>query len=1321
MGDAYTQRAANVRPRHDGRYPLTDAQAEKWLGSRYSDAAGLAFGEGCELAFDGRLDVEALARAFSQVTARHEALSMRFDDDGSAQIHEPPSGIALQRRDFHAEVDPSAAYAGFCAQRASTRFDPACPPLVEAWLCRLAPRDWRLLLRAHHLVFDGWSLRIVLQDLAAHYNDIVDGAGKLPPVDSWIGYVRAERELRDGPAGQRSLAYWLERYRDLPEPLRLPTDHPRKPQLSFAAQTLEHEIPALLWQQLRTTAREQGVTRFSLLLAGYFLLMQRLTGQDDLVCGIPFAGAAQGAGARVVGDTGSTLPLRIRMLPEEPLPGFIQRVHIAMREAMEHQDVSLGKLVEALALVREPGRMLLVESILSLNPAIERLRFHGIDCHLRVMPHETTAWELAWQWRPLPGRTVLELQYHTDLYHPSTVRAWCRAYVDLLVQLVQDAALSVDDIGANAATAPGFALVDDRHRDWNTEASLPTLLDTAFAAFAGRCAVQCGDQEIDYATLDRASRNAALALHARGVAQGQLVGICMTRSIDMLVAVLAVLRSGAAYVPLDPAFPTQRLCWMAEHARLALIVASDPISLPGGLAEGREVLDFDTLLAENNAAAQPLPQVGADSLAYVLYTSGSTGEPKGVRILQRNLINFLRSMREAPGFGHDDAICAATTLSFDIAALELYLPLLCGGRVVIADDNEHRDPEALSRLIARRACTVLQTTPSLLALLHEVGRDDVLQPLKLLVGGEALPPALAEALLPRCRELWNLYGPTETTVWSSVVRLDVAAPEVALGVPIANTRIYLLDPRRRPVLPGAIGEIWIGGAGVADGYLHQPELSAERFVEDPFAADGTRMYRSGDLGRIRDGRLFFHGRGDDQIKLRGYRIEPGEIEAAAAAEAGVTECAAIARDFGNGDLELVLYAGSNADSSDLDRRLRSRLDRTLPSYMRPHRIVVLPELPKTPNGKLDRRALPMPVAGNPVTTGTNAEPRDRLERELCDTWQRLLRRDRVGIHDNFFELGGYSLLAVRMFAGLRDRHGVDLPLSTLIERPTVAALAEAVRAAAGAHGSPVPRHGGEGTGSLVELRPGDSGTPAGTPVFLIHAVGGHVLNYLPIARALPPGRAVYGLQSPGLNDAGAPLPTIDAMADRYAREIRRVRPFGPYVLAGGSMGGVIALEVARHLQADGGEVALLGLFDTYGPAMPRRSGESPWRPHRWWALYRGLDDDQRAWLWRRIDFRLWRLPWMRLQYWFGRGAMPRELRIHVVEKCNQRALAAHTPRPYPGRIVLFRAMQGGSDDPTRGWGGFVDGIDVIHIDARHDSIIEQPQLAELFGECVAGC
>ena len=1343
MGDDAHSMRSRVRPGYGERHPLTEAQAEKWLGSRYSDGAALAFGEGFELAFDGDLDVEALSTAFATVTERHEALSMRFEADGSAQVYEPPSGIGLRHFDFRNDREPRAAYAAFCAERAGEPFDPSAPPLVRAWLCRLGAAEWRLLLRAHHLVFDGWSLRIVLQDLAAHYNKLRIGAGSVPAVDSWIDYVRAERVRRDGESGRASLAYWLDKYRDLPEPLRLPTDRARAPRLSFTADTIEHGVPDGLWLQLRTVARAQGVTRFSLLLAGYLLLLHRLTGQCDLVCGIPFAGAARGGGKRVVGDTDNTLPLRIRVVPEEPLSAFIRRVHDAMREAALHQDVSLGRIVRALPLAREPGCLLLVESILTLNPAIERLRFDGVGCRMRVMPHQAAAWELAWQWRPLAGGMVLEVQYHSDLYLPATIRAWCDAYLGLLEQIARGNDIRVGDAGA--ADCEGFALVDDRRRDWDDNASLPDLLQEALSRYSGRCAARCGGHQIGYAALDRASRVAASALRARGIGAGQLVGICMARSIDMLVAVLAVLRSGAAYVPLDPSFPPDRLRWMAEHARLGVIVADDAQRLPQGLAHAAEVMHFADLAIDDGRDAA-LPKVAANDLAYVLYTSGSTGEPKGVRILHRNLVNFLRAMREAPRFDADDVLCAATTLSFDIAALELYLPLLCGGSIVIADDREHRDPEALARLIERHGCTVLQTTPSLLALLLEVKRDHVLHPLKLLVGGEAFPPALARALVPRCRELWNLYGPTETTVWSTIARVGMVEGAVPLGVPIANTRIYLLDARGRPTVPGALGEIWIGGAGVADGYLHRPDLTAERFVDDTFAADGSPMYRTGDIGRIRGGELYFHGRADEQIKLRGYRIEPAEIEAVAAGEAGVIESVAVARDVGNGDQVLVLYAGSDAAPDELAARLRRRCAQWLPAYMQPQHMVVLQALPKTPNGKIDRRALPAPDparfdlaqcdrAGADAATASD-DPRDPLQVELRDAWRRLLRRPKIGVHDNFFELGGYSLLAVRLFAELHERHGVDLPLSTLIERPTIAGLAGALREAMrdrdvqqSSVQQPSSRSGGllpsanddvEAQSSiapdstLVELRAGGK-LP---PLFLAHAVGGNVLNYLPIASAAAPGRAVYGLQSPGLDGAEAPLATIEAMAARYARAIRGRQPHGPYLLAGGSMGGVLALEIARRLRDDGDEIAFLGMFDTWRPGASGWAGESPWRPHRWWSLYRRLDAGQRAALWRRVGFRLWQLPMLQLREWLGRGAT-QELRRHRVESSNQNALASYRPRPYAGRIVLFRAMQAGGSDATLGWSGFADGIDVIELGGRHDTILEQPELPLRVRESIA--
>lgn len=1322
MGNgAISDARASCGPRPGERFPLTDAQAEKWLGGRYNPQAVLAFGEAFELIFEGPLDTQALAAALNTFVGRHEALAMRFLADGSAQVYDPPSRVGLEHRDFSAAAEPLADYWQFCRAQSSIPFDPSVPPLLRMYLCRLSPDSQRLFLIAHHLVVDGWSLRVATSEIAALYGANCRGqAPQLARADSWSAYVRAERARRDGEQGKQCLQYWLAQFREAPEPLRLPTDRARTAQMDFAAASVSIAFEPALWRSLRIRSRQQSVTRFCLLLTGYFVLLHRLTGQTDLVCGVPFAGAAQGSGARVVGDTDNTLPLRVQVDPDEPLPSLVARVHRALKAAAAHQDISLGRIVGALQLPREAGRMLLVESIVSLAPSLEKLRFDGTDCRLGVLPRVASPWELGFYWWQTPGQPALDVQYRRALYDESTIRSWAALYIEILGALAEATDATAASLDLSRRCEPGaFSLINENAPADGDAASLPALLETAFGRFAGRCAVQSGMASLDYAELDARSRRMAQALLERGVVPGQLIGVALPRGVDMLMAVIAVLRAGAAYVPLDPAFPEQRLQRMAEHSGLRHIIGMGEQRLPVSVLAGRDWWPLQQLTAPG-ADARDLPDVGPDDLAYVLYTSGSTGEPKGVRILHRNLVNFLCAMRESPGFGQDDVICAATTLSFDIAALELYLPLLCGGQVVIADDNEHRDPEALCRLIERHRCTVLQTTPSLISLLQEVGRIEALRPLRLLVGGEALPLPLAEALIPRCRELWNLYGPTETTVWSGVQRMRAGARAVPLGQPIARTRLYVLDALRRPALPHALGEIWIGGAGVADGYLHRPDLSAERFLPDPFAGDGSPMYRTGDMGRIHDGQLYFHGRADEQIKLRGFRIEPGDIEAAAAAQDGVAECVAVARTLTGGDQVLALYVGSDAAPEAMVPLLRQRLTGALPAYMRPQYVVVMRSLPKTPNGKIDRRALPAPDSAEPFSPRRRLAPRDPLEQELCEQWQRLLQREEVGVEDDFFELGGYSLLAVRMFTELHERFGVDLPLATLIDRPTVAGLAEVLREAQVDKAGDAEAANAQSSvwRPLVELRKGG----ARLPLFLFHAVGGNVLNYLPLLDALDAEQPVYGLQSPGLDGVAEPLDSIEAMADTYVREIQRVCPAGPYLLAGGSMGGILALEAARRLIREGRRVAMLVMFDTYCPHRYGDARLARFKPWLWVRLYAGMKAQERRELWRRQRLRLLELPWLRLKQRLGitRPVLSQAVRIHRVERSNHRALRRYLPQRYPGRVHLFRTVaRRADDDPSMGWDRWIEaGVDVSELPGRHHDFIDQPELGKRLRECI---
>lgn len=804
-----------------------------------------------------------------------------------------------------------------------------------------------------------------------------------------------------------------------------------------------------------------------------------------------------------------------------------------------------------------------------------------------------------------------------------------------------------------------------------------------------------------YAQLMQMADAIARSLIARGVAHGDLVGISVPRRPEMVAAVLGVMRAGAAYVALDPKFPESRLRYISGHAGVRQIVVWRDGEAPAGLPADRRLFALDGFDPESRADIS-LPRLGGHDLAYVLYTSGSTGQPKGVRILQRNLVNFLASMRTEPGIAMDDVLCAVTTLCFDIAALELYLPLMVGARVVIATEAEQADPAAFSQLLQAHGVTMMQTTPTRLRLLLGSDRVHEVRGMKLLVGGEAMPRDLAETILPACSELWNMYGPTETTVWSTIQRVAHGSGPVPLGKPIAGTVVHVLDGARQPVVDGGIGEIWIGGAGVADGYLRDPGKTAECFVPDPFAADGSQMYRTGDLGSLHDGVLHFHGRIDDQINLNGFRIEPGDIEAAALAEAGVRQAVAVVRDFGDDDKRLVLYVAADPDPR-LAARLRASMREHLPDYMRPRLVEILDTLPRTPNGKIDRNTLPLPkaiAASAPATPGSTP---GRLESAIAAIWSELLKVRNIGADEDFFDLGGDSLLAVRVFERMQALTGINLPLSALLTGPTITRQVAIFRAAGarepGASTVPSAIAGQEDKWSpLVAIQPHG----ARPPLFLIHAIGGNVLNYVPLGRGLGAEQPVYGIQAIGLDGLTPPIASIHTMAACYIAEIQRVQPQGPYFLAGGSMGGLIAYEVARQLREQGESIGLLAMMDTRGPGyrhgVVRANLPSPVR-----MILSPLGTVRRT------------LDALRVSRARRAGQpLPHALRHREIERAHYLALAAYRAQPCQGQITLFRVSEprrSARNTEALGWEGFArGGIEAIELPGNHDNLIEQPEL-----------
>ncbi len=795
-----------------------------------------------------------------------------------------------------------------------------------------------------------------------------------------------------------------------------------------------------------------------------------------------------------------------------------------------------------------------------------------------------------------------------------------------------------------------------------------------------------GGDRLTYAELDERTRRLGARLRARGIGPGCLVAICLDRSLDLAVGLLGVLRAGAAYVPLDPAYPAQRLELMLEDSGAALVlahaetVAALPDAAPKVLRlDGAE----DLPEAELDAAA---PEAGPEDLAYVIYTSGSTGRPKGVMIPHRALCNFVWTMRDVPGFGAQDTLVSVTTPCFDIFGLELFVPLVTGGRVVLASRATTGDGAALAALLDGRGATVMQATPATWRLLVDSGWRGRRE-LRALCGGEALPAALAAELLARCGELWNMFGPTETTIWSTCVRLESAEPPIPIGLPIANTDLHVVDDDGTPVPAGAEGELYIGGEGLAKGYFERPDLTAERFVEHP--GIGRRLYRTGDLVRQRpDGVLEYLGRLDHQVKIRGFRIELGEIEVALERLPAVAQAVVVSHPSPAGDAELAAYVVTANGAAPDVRGLRRVLLDVLPDYMVPSSVTGLERMPLTPNGKVDRKALPAPSRERP-DDGARVAPRTPLERRLVEIWEATLDLRPIGVADNFFDLGVSSLTAARLFTSIEHELGNRLPLGALFQAPTVEALARLLE------DGEAPRWT-----SLVPIQPRGSRPP----IFCVHGGAGTILLLEPLARALGEDQPFYGLQARGLYGRTAPLTTVEEMAAHYLAEIRSVQPHGPYHLAGYCFGTIVAFEMAITLTGEGEDVAMLAMLTGPSPtwirgggwrrAAPsvrarrqaRQAGHGVVSVSAGARLSRVARDPRR--LLNPVRRQAERAA-VRVALATGRP-IPEEARELFFLSLHGRAERAYHESVYSGEIVMIYG-EGLFDDPNLGWGAFASG------------------------------
>jgi amino acid adenylation domain-containing protein len=1040
-------------------WPLSFAQERLWVLDRM-DPGSPAYNIPAGIRLIGRLAVPALADSLTEIVRRHAVLRSVITLVGGQpfQVVAAPAPVPLPVVDLGAlptavrEAEARRLADGMGRQP----FDLERGPLLRAALLRLGAEEHAALFTLHHIASDGWSMGVLIRELSALYAAFRAGRpSPLPePPIQYLDYARWQKAWLTGEVLEEQLAYWREALAGI-EPLRLPTDRPRPPFQTFRGGSRGFALSADLSAALRSLGQRQGGTLFMVLLAAFSALLHRYSGQEDIPVGSPTANRTQPQTEGLIGFFVNTLVLRADLAGGPSFERLLGQVRRSALAAFAHQELPFEKVVFELQPERDLSSPPLFQVMLVLqNAPTGALALPGLEIRRFGMETGTAKLDLTLDVTETPAGLAGILEHNADLFDRSTIDRMLRHFERLLEAVVADPGTSVPAAALLSAAERHQLAVEtaDTVATYPEETRLHEWIARQASLRGDTAAVTYGDELLTFSGLEEGANRLARYLIRRGVRRGALVGLCMERSLALPVALLGILKAGGAYVPMDPSYPEDRLAYVLEDAGLALLLAGP--GAPEGLCRRAaglavEVVRFDEALAGIAGERGDDPRVPGDpsDLVYVLYTSGSTGRPKGVEIPHRALVNFLASMAERPGLGSGDVLLAVTSLSFDIAALELYLPLLTGARVDLAGRETAADGARLLARLRDSGATVLQATPATWRMLVEAGWTGTPE-VRVLCGGEALPERLAAELRARSGEVWNLYGPTETTVWSAVSRVEEGG--VVLGRPIANTRIALLDPRLEPVPFGVPGELCIGGDGLARGYRNRPDLTAERFVPSPFAAldglPGSRLYRTGDLARRRaDGGIEFLGRLDHQVKVRGFRIELGEIEAALEAHPGVERAVVTARGE-EGARSLVAYlvarGGDAAALSVTD--LRERLGRSLPEPMIPSGWVLLDALPLTPNGKIDRRALPAPEGGAPSLRAAYAAPRTALEEMLVGIWSEVLGAGRVGIHDNFFALGGQSLLAMQVVSRLGEALEIEVPLRRLFEAPTVAGLAAAL-------------------------------------------------------------------------------------------------------------------------------------------------------------------------------------------------------------------------------------------------------------------------------------
>ena len=1338
--------------------PISFAQQRLWFLDQYEEES-TTYNISIALQLKGHLKTNVLKQSLQAILDRHESLQSTFHkENGIPVVRISKQALQFDSLDLRNLTDEERDIKAksLIDEEFNLPFNLSQGPLFRSKLLQIDEDSNILLVSMHHIVSDGWSIGILIKDWTGLYTAFSKNQGSPLPKPladlsiQYVDYANWQRQWLKGEEYNRQVNYWKNQLKGIPELLELPTDFIRPPAQTFKGISLHFSLSPELTQQIKKLSQKSNCTLFMTLISAFSILMAKYSGQKDIVLGSPIANRNHKDIESLIGFFVNTLILRFDLSSNPAFEDFLQQNRNVILDAYAHQDISFEQLVEEL----QPGRSLSHSPLFQVlfvlqNAPMGKLELPDLTISPINQDSEISKYDLSMILEENDDTSGIDgtVEFNTDLFKPETIERLIGHFKNILQEIVKAPDQSIYQYEIMSPSELQTILYQWNETDisYAKDKCIHELFEEQVEKTPDKIAIIFEDQAITYQITYRELNHKAniLAHHLKSlnVKTEDLIGIYMERSLEMVIGLLGILKSGGAYVPLDPTYPVDRIQYMIENSETKILVTQSHLLENINLKNIHTIcLDDQEFFQEGhqeNSEKNPEKNLkqnsGPSNLAYVIFTSGSTGKPKGVMLSHQSVNNFINSMRIKPGLSQDDILMAVTTISFDIAVLELYLPLTTGAKIILASDEMTKDGSLLLENMKKYNVTVMQATPATWKLLLSVGWNggwEAMDQLKILCGGEALPQKLASQLVEKGKEVWNLYGPTETTVWSSVCKVEKKddqeiydAPQ-SLGYPIANTQIYILDTFNQPVPIGVLGELHIGGDGLARGYLKRPGLTAEKFIKNPFIKDAL-MYKTGDLVRyLPDGNIEYSCRLDNQVKIRGYRIELGEIESLLSKHPTVKEAVVIVKPDQTGENSLVAYIIPQDEKID-SSELRSFLSQGLPVYMIPSIYISLDKMPLTPNGKINRLALPNPNL-QLFNRGSSEliPPRDTLEIQLAQIWEKVLKVSPIGIRDNFFDLGGHSLMAVRLMAKIEEAFDKHLPLATLFKNGTIELLANHIRHNEDDNSS---------WSSIIPIQPEGSKTP----FFCSPGAGGNVLYFQELAMNLGKERPFYALQPPGLDGKTPPLKNIEDLAKHYIKAIKTIQKTGPYYLGGHSFGGLVAFEMSQQLIKNNEEVALLAILDSPAPIYSQPTGEG-WDEARWLTQIANIishlygknleitEDSFKSFA--EDDEKLKFLHDKLKEYDF----LPKEAKLsHFkgfidVYKTNLLMTVNVNKDIYPVNPVLFRSTDRQPqelehdntekirDDYTLGWNQFLSKeIDVCMIPGDHLTMLTDPNVKEL--------